>query len=187
MQHSPPTNPFTSPSPLHIPFAPPPFPTSLAPFINLFSVLHIAFLISYLCFLVQYLFSTVSMKSIILFPLGPFTLRSIEVGSIWDRSQFALRKCSHSIRSILDRSQFAFERSHSDRFGLRSISDRSNSLVWMAPLFALPSDFVVAPTLLPQGWTTLPGPTYNIVQHCQSIILPLPQWRSTEQGCQSWL
>ena len=38
-------------------------------------------------------------------------------------------KCSHSFRSILDRSQFAFERSHSDRFGLRSISDRSNSLV----------------------------------------------------------
>ena len=35
-------------------------------------------------------------------------------------------------RSILDRSQFAFERSHSDRFGLRSISDQSNSLVWMA-------------------------------------------------------
>ena len=32
-------------------------------------------------------------------------------------------------RSILDLSQFAFERSHSDRFGLRSISDRSNSLV----------------------------------------------------------
>ena len=40
---------------------------------------------------------------------GPFTLRSIQVGSIWDRSQFALRKCSHSFRSILDRSQFAFE------------------------------------------------------------------------------
>ena len=34
----------------------------------------------------------------------------------------------------MDRSQFEFERSHSDRFGLRSISDRSNSLVWMAPL-----------------------------------------------------
>ena len=29
----------------------------------------------------------------------------------------------------LDRSKVAFERSHSDRFGLRSISDRSNSLV----------------------------------------------------------
>ena len=53
--------------------------------------------------------------------------------SIWDRSQFALRKCSHSFRSILGRSQFAFDRSHSDNFGLRSISDRSNSLVWMAP------------------------------------------------------
>ena len=31
----------------------------------------------------------------------------------------------------LDRSQFAFERLHSDRSGLRSISDRSNHLfVW---------------------------------------------------------
>ena len=57
----------------------------------------------------------------------------IDLRSIWDRSQFALRKCSHSFRSTLDRSQFAFERSHSDRFGLRSSSDRSNSLVWMAP------------------------------------------------------
>ena len=56
------------------------------------------------------------------------TLSQCEPGSIWDRSQFALRKCSHSFRWILDRSQFAFERSHSDRFGLRSISDRSNSL-----------------------------------------------------------
>ena len=37
------------------------------------------------------------------------------------------------LRSIQDRSQFAFERSHSGRFGLRSIWDRSNSLVWMTP------------------------------------------------------
>ena len=62
-----------------------------------------------------------------------WTLSQSERRSIWDRPQFALRKCSHSFRSILDRTQFAFERSHSDRFGLRSISDRSNSLVWMAP------------------------------------------------------
>ena len=62
-----------------------------------------------------------------------WTLSQSERRSIWDRPQFALRKCSHSFRSILDRTQFAFERSHSDRFGLRSISDRSNSLVWTAP------------------------------------------------------
>ena len=73
-------------------------------------------------------------SSAIWYSWGPFTLRSI-----WDRSQFALRKCSHSFKSILDRSQFAFERSHSDRFGLRSISDRSNSLVWMAPWISLSS------------------------------------------------
>ena len=41
----------------------------------------------------------------------------------------------------LDRSQFAFERSHSDRFWVRSISDRSNSLVWMLPYILLLSSF----------------------------------------------
>ena len=44
--------------------------------------------------------------------------------SIHDWSMFALRKCgSHSFRSI------SFERSHSDRFWLRSISDWSRSRV----------------------------------------------------------
>ena len=46
----------------------------------------------------------------------------IDLSSLWE-----------SVHTHLDRSQFAFERSHSDRFGLRWISDRSNSLVWMAP------------------------------------------------------
>ena len=52
----------------------------------------------------------------------------IDLSSLWESVHTRL------IRSILDRShsQFAFERSHShsDPFGLRSISDRSNSLVW---------------------------------------------------------
>ena len=50
----------------------------------------------------------------------------VQLASISDRSQFALRNCSRSFRSISDWSQFVLERSHSDRFWLRSISDRSN-------------------------------------------------------------
>ena len=67
-------------------------------------------------------------------------LRSISCSSSWesvhthlDRSWIDLSSLWESVHTHLDRSQFAFERSHSGRFGLRSIWDRSNSLVWMAP------------------------------------------------------
>ena len=43
-----------------------------------------------------------------------------------DRSQINLGSLWESVHTRLDRSQFAFERSHSDRFWLRSISDWSN-------------------------------------------------------------
>ena len=83
---------------------------------------------AYITYYVHILFSSLSF-TIFLIIFLTIRGRSHYDRSKLDRSQFALRKCSHSFRSILDRSQFAFERLHSDRFGLRSISDRSNSLV----------------------------------------------------------
>ena len=65
--------------------------------------------------------------------------RSHKDRSKLDRSEIDLTSHWESVHTHLDRSQFAFERSHSDRLGLRSIWDRSNSLVWMTPYLITPS------------------------------------------------
>ena len=73
---------------------------------------------------------------------GPLANLSLGYYGSIDRSKIDLNECENFLEANWDRSQFAFERSHShsDRFELRSISDRSNSLVWtygawMAPIF----------------------------------------------------
>ena len=76
------------------------------------------------------------LRSIQLRSILVWTAPKIDLSWIDLRFEIDLRSLWESVHARLDRSldqsQFAFERSHSDRFGLRSISDRSNSLVWMA-------------------------------------------------------